>query len=203
MKNKPLTKKILLIGWDAADWKIINPLLDAGKMPALEKIVNNGVIGNIATLDPPLSPILWTSIATGKRADKHGILGFIEPNPIEGGIRPVNVTSRKCRALWNILNSKGKKCNVVGWWPSHPAEPINGAMISNFFQKINADNEKLWFLPKGTIHPKELIKEIDKLRVHPKELTQAHILPFVPEAAKIDQEKDKHLSALAKIIAEA
>jgi predicted AlkP superfamily phosphohydrolase/phosphomutase/tetratricopeptide (TPR) repeat protein len=200
--NDPLTKRILLIGWDAADWKIINPLLDAGKMPALEKIINDGIIGNIATLDPPLSPILWTSIATGKRADKHGILGFIEPNPTVGGIRPINVTSRKCLALWNILNSQGKKCNIIGWWPSHPAEPINGAIVSNFFQKIKADDDNNWSLAQGTIHPPELTKEISKLRVHPNELTSAHILPFVPEAAKVDQEKDKRLSTLAKIIAE-
>lgn len=48
-------KKILLVGWDAADWKAINPLMDAGKMPALEKLVNGGTMGNLATLDPPLS----------------------------------------------------------------------------------------------------------------------------------------------------
>ena len=33
-------RKVLLIGWDAADWKVIHPLLDAGKMPALEKLIN-------------------------------------------------------------------------------------------------------------------------------------------------------------------
>ena len=44
--TKPLAKKVLLIGWDAADWNVINPLMDAGEMPALEKLVNKGVIGN-------------------------------------------------------------------------------------------------------------------------------------------------------------
>ena len=77
--SKRTAKKILLIGWDAADWKVINPLMDNGLMPTLNKLVNGGVIANLATLDPPLSPILWTSIATGKLADKHGILGFVEP----------------------------------------------------------------------------------------------------------------------------
>ena len=60
-------KKILLIGWDAADWKIISPLMDAGKMPNLEHLVERGVMGNLSTLYPELSPMLWTSIATGKR----------------------------------------------------------------------------------------------------------------------------------------
>ena len=31
---KPLAKKVLLVGWDAADWKVIHPLMDAGEMPA-------------------------------------------------------------------------------------------------------------------------------------------------------------------------
>ena len=70
-----VAKKVLLIGWDAADWKIISPMLDAGLMPTLNKFVEQGVMGNMATLDPPLSPILWTSIATGKTADEHGKIG--------------------------------------------------------------------------------------------------------------------------------
>ena len=87
----------MLIGWDAADWKVINPLLDAGQMPTLEKLINQGVMGNLATLDPPLSPMLWTSIATGKRPYKHGILGFTEPDPGGKGIRPVYNTGRKVK----------------------------------------------------------------------------------------------------------
>ncbi len=200
--SKQLAKKVLLIGWDAADWKIINPLLDAGQMPALENIVNNGVIGNLATLEPPLSPILWTSIATGKRADKHGILGFTEPDPATGGIRPVTSTSRKVKAIWNILMQHGLKCNVISWWPSHPAEPIDGAVISNFYQKVKDKIDKPWAMAPGTVHPKNLEKIIAALRIHPQELTSAHIFPFVPELAKVDQEKDKRVAAIIKILAE-
>jgi autotransporter-associated beta strand protein len=77
-------RKVLLVGWDAADWKVIQPLLDAGKMPHLARFLGQGVRGNIATLQPALSPTLWTSIATGKRPYKHGILGFSEPDPVTG-----------------------------------------------------------------------------------------------------------------------
>jgi predicted AlkP superfamily phosphohydrolase/phosphomutase len=60
MNIEQKSKKVLLIGWDAADWKIIHPLLDAGKMPNLEKLINSGVMGNLAPLYPDLSPMLWT-----------------------------------------------------------------------------------------------------------------------------------------------
>lgn len=136
--KEPQRNKVLLIGWDGADWKVINPLLDAGKMPNLERLINSGVMGNLSTLYPPLSPMLWTSIATGKRPFKHGILGFTEPAPQGKGIRPVSNLSRKTRAIWNILHLKEMKSNVVGWWPSHPAEPINGVMVSNLYHNVRA-----------------------------------------------------------------
>ncbi len=93
MSTAPLASRVLLVGWDAADWKMISPLMDAGQMPALSRFVERGVMGNISTLRPALSPILWNSIATGKRADKHGILGFIEPSADGNGIRPASSTS--------------------------------------------------------------------------------------------------------------
>ncbi len=200
--GKRLAKKVLLVGWDAADWKMINPLLDAGEMPALERIVNNGVIGNLATLDPPLSPMLWTSIATGKTADQHGVMGFSQPREDGKGLRPVLSTSRKVKAVWNILMQNGCKTNVVGWWPSHPAEKVDGVFVSNFFQRAHRPIDQPWPMAAGTVHPQELAEQIAKCRIHPQELTAQHLLPFVPKAAEIDQEKDKRLESLAKIIAD-
>lgn len=193
--------KVLLIGWDAADWKIISPLVDSGQMPALKHLIENGVMGNIATLDPPLSPMLWTSIATGVTADKHGILGFAEPDPSTGKIRPVSVTSRKVKAVWNILMQEGYKTHTVGWWPGHPAEPLNGVSVSNFFVHGYSKPGSAAMRPEQSVHPASLMETLMKYRVDPSELTAAHLIPFVPNAARIDQEKDKGLQSIASFIA--
>lgn len=199
--EKPLASKVLIIGWDGADWKAINPLLDAGKMPALKRFINQGVMGNIVTLDPPLSPMLWTSIATGMRPFKHGIHGFTEPDPHTGGVRPVANTSRRVKAVWNILNQQGLRSNVIGWWPSHPAEPINGVMVSNHYHRASAPVGRPWPLMPGTIHPERLAEPLADLRIHPAELTAQQILPFVPGAAGIDPAKDPRLGMVARILA--
>lgn len=196
-------KRTLLIGWDAADWKIIDNLIDRGEMPTLKKMVENGVRGNISTLEPVLSPMLWSSIATGKYADKHGIHGFTEPDYETGVVRPISSQSRKSRAIWNILNQQGKKCNVFSWWPSNPAEPINGIMVSNLYQRANAPINNPWPMVPGTVHPKELTEHFANCRVHPDELTHEHILPFIPKANKIDQSKDKRLGGFSKMLADA
>jgi predicted AlkP superfamily phosphohydrolase/phosphomutase/tetratricopeptide (TPR) repeat protein len=198
MKTK---NKFLVIGWDAADWQIIGPLLAKGLMPSLKKIIDNGVYGNMSTMNPPYSPMLWTSVATGKTADKHGVLGFVEIMPGMEGVRSVTTHARKTRALWNILHHEGYKSNVVGWWPSFPTEPINGVIISDKFQKVHADPKKRKPIHPDAIHPKEEMKNFHDLRMFPTEVTPEHILPFIPDAAKIDQSKDHLLVPFASILA--
>src|SRR6266446_4152632 len=106
-----LDRRVLLVGWDAADWQVIHPLLDGGLMPNMERLIEGGVMGNVALL----SPILWTSIATGKRAYVHGASGFVEPLADRSGMRPVGTDTRRCEALWNIASQSGRRSIVCGW----------------------------------------------------------------------------------------
>jgi predicted AlkP superfamily phosphohydrolase/phosphomutase/cytochrome c-type biogenesis protein CcmH/NrfG len=194
--------KVLLIGWDAADWEHINPLLDAGELPTLENLINGGVMGNLATLQPVLSPMLWNSVATGKYAYKHGVHGFIEPDPANGGARPSTSYSRQTRALWNMLTLRGMRSNVVGWWASHPAEQINGTVVTNSFHAVKYDLEKGWTYPGGTFSPPNKADDLAKFKIFPAELTAAHLLPFIPNAQQIDQTQDPRLGQFAKTLAE-
>jgi tetratricopeptide (TPR) repeat protein len=194
--------KVLLVGWDAADWKVIRPLMEAGKMPNVQRLVRNGAAGQIATLHPPLSPMLWTSIATGKRPFKHGIHGFAEPAPDGSGVRPVTNLARTSKALWNILNQNGLRSIVIGWWPSHPAEPIDGVMISDHYHRARGPLEEGWPTPANTVHPPELAAILAGLRVHPDSLTPQMVEPFVPLAAEIDQDQDKRLGMFLRTLAE-
>src|SRR4051812_23859666 len=201
--SKRLAKRVLLIGWDAADWTMIRPLVNAGKMPALADLLAGGTSGNLATLQPALSPMLWNSIATGKRADKHGICSFVEPLPDCSGIRPVTSTSRKCKAIWNILTQAGLRSNVVSWFASHPAEPIQGAVVSDRFTAASSLPDTASQLAAGTFHPAELEQELKPLLISPQQIEVDALLPFVPRAAEIDQDDDTRLVKLANVIARA
>lgn len=196
------SRKVVLIGWDAADWKVIRPLIAAGRMPNLQRLVDNGSHGQIATLHPPLSPMLWTSIATGKRPFQHGIYGFSEPTPDGSGIRPVTNLSRTCKALWNILNQNDFCSIVIGWWPSHPVEPIHGVMVSDHYHRAHGPLEQGWPILPNTVHPPGLAECLANLRVHPEALTPELVERFVPHAADIDQDKDNRLALLLRTLAE-
>lgn len=197
-------RKVLMVGWDAADWKVIHPLMDAGKMPNIRRLVETGCTAPIATLQPSFSPMLWTSIATGKRPFTHGIHGFTEPRPDGSGVHRVTNLSRKCKALWNILNQNGLRSIVVGWWPSYPAEPIGGVMVSDQFQRASSDFK----LVPGMVHPPQLGEPLAALRLNPEDLPADVLEFFVPRGNEIDRQREsgqKHdrrpLSA-ARVIAE-
>lgn len=191
-----------MLGWDAADWKVIDKLLAQGKMPTLQKFLNEGVRGNIATLDPPLSPMLWTSIATGKRAYDHGVMGFVEPDPNGKDIRSINSTTRKVKAIWNILNQEGFTSNITAWWPSFPVEKINGNMACNFIQLASSKDPEDWTIGDNMVHPLERKEELRNLRVHPKEITPALVYPFIPRFNEADTKNDQNLNKFINILAQ-
>ncbi|MGA1045696.1 MAG: alkaline phosphatase family protein, partial [Phycisphaerales bacterium] len=200
--SKTSPRRVLLVGWDAADWQMIDPLIAQGLMPTLASFLARGARGNLATTQPILSPILWNTIATGKRADQHGVLGFTEPDPGGHGIRPTASTSRRCKALWNILTQSGLRSHVVGWYASHPAEPIAGTMVSNQIEFTSPEERPPAPLRAGAVHPAERGDEIAECRVHPSEIGLDAILPFVPDAAAIAAKAPKRLGTLQHMLAQ-
>ncbi|HEY2799221.1 MAG TPA: alkaline phosphatase family protein [Chthoniobacterales bacterium] len=198
--------RVLLIGWDAADWQVIHPLLDSGLMPNLQRLIEGGVIANLASLSPMLSPILWTSIATGKRCYAHGVSGFAEALADGSGIRPVGTRTRRCKALWNMVSQSDRPSAVCAWQASHPAEPIQGAMVSNLFCIPPAHSTPAsWPIPEGSIQPPALASDLKELRVHPREIEAPSLQQLIPRAAELDQKDplvQRRLTFLAERLAE-
>jgi predicted AlkP superfamily phosphohydrolase/phosphomutase len=125
-------RKVLLIGIDAATMGIILPMTDAGQLPSFKRLMENGSYGRLASMQPTLSPIIWTSIATGKVKEKHGIGDFLTPQTDTGERAPYTSNMRRSKAIWNILGDFSKTSGIVGWWVTWPAERINGYMVSSY-----------------------------------------------------------------------
>jgi Flp pilus assembly protein TadD len=127
---KPL-RKIVFIGVDGAEWQIINPLIKAGALPNLKRIVEGGAFGPLRSLEPMLSPLIWTTMATGKLPEEHGILNFTVDDPQTGKKIPITRRYRKVDAFWNMMSDYGRTVDIIGWLATYPAESINGMMVSD------------------------------------------------------------------------
>ena len=170
----------------------------------LRRLIEGGVCGNLRTLEPMLSPMLWTSIATGKRAYDHGVLGFTEVEPLSGRVQPVTAASRRCRAVWDILAAQGLRCHVLGWFASHGGQIPGGGVVSNCFTAPTAGPGAEWPpAPRGTIWPEENADALNALRVSPEDIDGDTVGLFIPRWSEIDVAKDNRANRLRVHLAEA
>jgi tetratricopeptide (TPR) repeat protein len=123
--------RLLMIGLDGADWKTIDPLLRAGRLPHLARLIRDGVRAPLRSYDPMISPLLWTTMATGVGPDRHGVADFQAVETKSGRRVPITSRFRRVKALWNILDDVGSTSAFVGWWASYPAEAVRGFQVSN------------------------------------------------------------------------
>lgn len=195
---------MLLLGWDSADWKVIRPLMEAGRMPYLRGIVENGVSGNLASLEPMISPMLWTSIATGRLAETHGVFGFTEVNPLTGQAQPVLSSSRQCPALWNLLDAHGRHTHVLGWLATHGEVLAHGCVLSDLYPKPTAHPGERWPPPPaGAISPPELGPAFSGLRVQPESIREDLLGMVCPRFREAEGEALLRLCRLRVHLAEA
>lgn len=127
----PSRRHVLLLGIDGATWDLMDPLLEAGKLPHFAKLIAAGTRAPLKSFEPTASPLIWTTIATGVPPEVHGIEDFtVESRSSKEMLLPTS-NLRRVKAFWNILSDFDVSVGVVGWWASYPAEAINGFVISD------------------------------------------------------------------------
>ncbi len=134
--------KVLLIGIDGMDPKIVNSLMEDDKMPNFKKLADSGLGTELQTVFPPQSPVAWTTIATGVNAGKHNIFDFIRRNPdtympVLGLFESENTFNGtryssfiKKEPFWKKIGEKGISSTVVKWPMTFPSENFNGKSLA-------------------------------------------------------------------------
>ncbi len=171
-----LPQKLFLIGLDGASWNLMNPLLKQGKLPNFQKLIDGGTFGPLKSFTPTKSPILWTSIATGKIPAKHGIGSFTAEK--DGKMIPVSGVQRVTKAFWNILSEYGITVGIVNWWVTWPPEQLNGFVVSDRYRESSAKKlrGKMVFT-----YPETLFKELPRVRLSKKEYMEDRRQIGLPE----------------------
>ena len=123
--------KVVILGVDAMDWEIYEDVKRDIAMPNIERLRAEGATGDLLSMDPPVSPMIWTTIATGVDPESHGIIDFLMKDPRTGEDVPITSTMRKVPAIWNIATRYGLTSGFIGWLGSYPAEAVNGFQVSD------------------------------------------------------------------------
>ena len=134
--------KLLVIGLDAATWRIIKPNL--GQLPYFKKLINEGKYKTIIAKDAILSPAIWCTIFSGKTLAEHGHKKYVVDDKLQSR------KDIKVKFIWDILNNK---CDIRALQVPFVIPPYNfnceheaiGHGASYDLNELEEDADKLVF----------------------------------------------------------
>lgn len=189
--SDPEARKLLVIGIDSADWRLLDPMLEEGRLPNLKAFMAQSSYGRMKTFFPlEKSPLLWASILTGVRPEVHGVDNFVKGS----GQQPVTGSAWYAPALWDMIGAAGMSTAVAGMWTTYPARPINGVMVSDYLPYGRGRDRPL----ANLVYPDSLTDKVVSLRVDPEGLPADSLLRFL-NAEDLAVIEEKYPSEIAKL----
>jgi predicted AlkP superfamily phosphohydrolase/phosphomutase len=143
--------RVLVIGWDGADWRILDPMLEAGVLPHLAGLIERGGRAVLKSTFPTHSWSAWPSFLTGVDPDDHGVYDILEARADSGRQYPVSFRSIRERTFLADLTRAGVETVMVNVPLTFPPPAISGKLIAG------------GVLPKrrGFTYPDELAVELE------------------------------------------
>lgn len=146
--------KTIVLGLDGLDPELCEAMMDRGELPNLARLRDTGTYRRLETSMPALSPVAWSTFATGTDPSRHGIYDFIARDPhtyaaklsssevyghsrilrigpisiplAGGGVRGL----RRSRTFWSVLTEHGVFSSVLRVPITFPVEKIDGVMVA-------------------------------------------------------------------------
>lgn len=145
--------RVVVISLDGVPYSFVKARTAAGDLPNFKRLLDNGSLQRMNSVQPCVSSVAWASFMTGKNPGKHNIFGFIDKKPgtFETFVpTAVNMTSA---TLWEILSRAGRKVFVMNVPGTFPPRPVNGILIGCF---LSASLQ-------SSAYPKAVAAELKKL----------------------------------------
>ena len=147
-------RRVIVLGLDGFDPKLVDRYMSGGKLPHFEQLKNSGTFVPLATSYPSISPVAWSSFATGTDASYHNIFDFLTRDPctyaptlssveIEKAAKSLPLGKyrialskprirgkRKSRTFWSVLGEYGVFNSVLRVPITYPPEKFDGVLLS-------------------------------------------------------------------------
>ncbi len=121
--------KTAIVGLDGATFRVLDPLIRSGVMPALASIRQRGISSILRSTIPSYTPPAWVSIATGVNPGRHGVFGFLDNTPQEHP-RVAHSGSIQAAAMWQFLNQQGVTVGISNVPMTYPPMRVEGFMVA-------------------------------------------------------------------------
>jgi predicted AlkP superfamily phosphohydrolase/phosphomutase len=122
--------RVLLIGWDGADWRILDPMIEAGLLPNLSSLCERGAKGVLRSTVPNHSWAAWPSFLTGVEPSNHGVYDIFEREIGERRSLPVTYRSIKEKTFLGDLTAAGVPLVMTNLPLTFPPPKVQGAVVA-------------------------------------------------------------------------
>ena len=168
--------RVAVVAIDGADWRVVDELVTAGRLPAFARLKKGGALGTLKSEPPLLAPVAWTTVATGRPPQDHGVLDSMVD--VGGGLQvPVHGEARRAKAAWEIWSEASRQVLVVGWPVTAPADRVRGLLVSDRLASGGTDAEG------PLVHPPDALASVSKRVVAPAAVDAATLSRFASAAA--------------------
>src|SRR6188472_223202 len=137
-------KRVIVVGLDGLEPRIVDSLLEAGRLPHLAELRRRGGYSRVATTSPAQTPVAWSTFATGTNPGGHGIFDFVRRDPKtylpdfslnryeqkNAFTPPRAVNLRRGVPVWDLLSQAGLPSIMLRHPCTYPPDNIRGRMLA-------------------------------------------------------------------------
>ena len=126
-----MNRRLLIVGWDGADWEIVDDLLERGALPNVAALIAAGGRGILRSTTPSHSWSAWPSFLTGLHPSGHGIFDFAARDPRDPQRRvPITASWIRATTFLEHLSKAGRSVRAANIPVTYPPIPVAGRLIS-------------------------------------------------------------------------
>ncbi len=122
--------RVVFLGLDGGTMAAFGPAFDRGWMPNLAALWRRSAWGSLRTSAPMVTPVAWTSFATGCRPPTHGIHEFYYLDPADRTVRPNHAARVKVPNLWQVLSAAGRPVVSLNLPMTYPPPVVRGLIVA-------------------------------------------------------------------------
>jgi len=118
--------RVVVLGIDGLEYTALDRY--AEDLPNFGRFFDGALRADMEVTRPIMSPILWTTMASGYGVEEHGVGGWTN-----GQGRSFTGADVRAARVWDVLSAEGRPSVVSGWLMTWPAPAIEGALLSDRF----------------------------------------------------------------------